>query len=476
MSTEDVENQSNDAGKTVEIEEKGAGDEGLPSSYTHKKNDMVLDADGSTMQEEGGGRILMQVPEESKKFFTKKHAIAAAVLVGCYGSLAGLIAIINSIFSSNRETTTGIKHTNSAFGYHDGDNFGYTEPSPSDITTATDGGVVTESVGTYGVHLNEPVVTGSLQIPPYLDAVFVDMFQQSEEGGPELTPYLGMATSGEYPVFWRVPTVGSRVESVLSGCVKAVLATSAFRDDERAAENILRVYNVENRAYVNVDLSQTAGIERASDLNLAETGIADLFVTPHLHYASHKLLSFPEHKGRMFTVFRHPIERAIARHSAFIKENQSGAPGTNPALAQMSLADFAQSEYSSKDWMTRFLVNKRTGTITPADVKVAKEILRKKCLIGLYDKIEESIERIERYFGWFKNNEIERVCHQNQIAAARAQDTEDYMYEVGREESIDVGSEVYELLVNNNVNDMEVYWYAVALFGEQGKLFPPPVW
>eukprot|EP00957_Ditylum_brightwellii_P088722 6756097-Ditylum_brightwellii.AAC.1 len=60
MSTEDVENQSNDAGKTVEIEEKGAGDEGLPSSYTHKKNDMVLDADGSTMQEEGGGRILMQ--------------------------------------------------------------------------------------------------------------------------------------------------------------------------------------------------------------------------------------------------------------------------------------------------------------------------------------------------------------------------------------------------------------------------------
>eukprot|EP00957_Ditylum_brightwellii_P203819 15336364-Ditylum_brightwellii.AAC.1 len=121
----------------------------------------------------------------------------------------------------------------------------------------------------------------------------------------------------------------------------------------------------------------------------------------------------------------------------------------------MSLAEFAQSDYSSKDWLTRFLVNKRRERVTWEDVQKAKEILRKKFLIGLYDRVEESMERIERYFGWFKNGPLERECHQNLIAAERAHDTEDYMYEVGQEGSIDIGSEVYGLMLKNNEKDME---------------------
>mmetsp|Transcript_33109 Transcript_33109/g.48589 ORF Transcript_33109/g.48589 Transcript_33109/m.48589 type:complete len:467 (-) Transcript_33109:335-1735(-) len=444
-----------------QAEEKSEEDDEIPVRYGYpskikEKKKMAIDPDGATMQAKGGERVLMKV-SAFRQSLSKKRAASGALLI----CVIGMAACVLPGSTPTRYIPDQMKKTSSAFDYHDGANYGYNE------TTFDDGN--SEQSGKYNLQHDEPMISGGITIPPYIDATFVDTFQPSDDGGFELTPFL--ATSGEYPFFWRVPNVGSRIENMLVSCVKAVLATSAFRDDERGAENALRVYNIEDRAYVNVDLSQTAGIERASDLNLAETGIADLFVTPHLHYASHKLLSFPEHKGRMFTVFRHPIERAIVSHSDFIKKHQADS-----RLAQMSLAEFAQSDYSSKDWLTRFLVNKRRERVTWEDVQKAKEILRKKFLIGLYDRVEESMERIERYFGWFRNGPLERECHQNLIAAERAHDTEDYMYEVGQEGSIDIGSEVYGLMLKNNEKDMEVYWYAVGLFEEQGKLFPSLSW
>eukprot|EP00957_Ditylum_brightwellii_P115153 8782235-Ditylum_brightwellii.AAC.1 len=122
---------------------------------------MVLDADGGTLQEEGGGRILMQVPPESKKLFTNKNAIAALMLLGAYGILLGIIAIIGGMFSpnkaSNHAVSNRIKHTDSAFDYNDGAAYGYNEPNPKNGRQ-------------YSVQLDEPMISGGITIPPYIDA------------------------------------------------------------------------------------------------------------------------------------------------------------------------------------------------------------------------------------------------------------------------------------------------------------------
>uniref|UniRef100_A0A7S2N583 Sulfotransferase domain-containing protein n=1 Tax=Helicotheca tamesis TaxID=374047 RepID=A0A7S2N583_9STRA len=483
MSEEDSKKQEDEMKEgdatTLEIEETGGGDasasaggEGgeYPSSYAHKKHDMVLDPDGATMQDVEGGRAIIQVPP-AKTFFSQKYAMLGLLGVAAYGFIATVITLA----TSGRHPKT-MERTETPFKYNDGSTYGYYDPTvvDADVATATDNPDGSEATDGFTMSLEEVMIAEDSMLPPLIEHFYVDMFQVADDGTMTLTPYEG--TSGEVPVFWRIPTAGSRIESVLSGCVKAVLASSAGSNDEHGDEDNLRVYNFGNRAYVNVDLSQVGGIQRASELGLAESGLADVFVSPHLHYTASQLLSFPEHKGRLFTVLRHPIERAIARHSFFIRQNQPDKPNAREDLAQMTLAEYAKSEYSSKNWLTRFLVNKRSGLITEKDVQMAKEILRTKFLIGLYDKIELTAERIERYFGWFKNNQIERECHANQFKAARELDKKDYMYEVSVEDSINVGSEVYDILAKNNDADMEVYWYAVGLFDEQGKLFPPPAW
>ena len=62
--------------------------------------------------------------------------------------------------------------------------------------------------------------------------------------------------------------------------------------------------------FVNVDTITVGGILRASEMGFADSGLADAVITPLLYEAN--ALFTPTAKGRLFTVFRHPVERAIS--------------------------------------------------------------------------------------------------------------------------------------------------------------------
>lgn len=62
--------------------------------------------------------------------------------------------------------------------------------------------------------------------------------------------------------------------------------------------------------FVNVDTTTIEGIERANKMNLAGSELAEVIVIQHLYEAER--LFDPYHRGRLFAVFRHPIERAIS--------------------------------------------------------------------------------------------------------------------------------------------------------------------
>ena len=88
-------------------------------------------------------------------------------------------------------------------------------------------------------------------------------------------------------------------------------------------------------SFVNVDAYSPKGIQRAKNLNLITSGLADVVMSPLLHDAA--ALFTPTHKGRLFTMLRHPIERATSLFY-FIQDTQwKEAKTRNDQFADMTI-------------------------------------------------------------------------------------------------------------------------------------------
>jgi hypothetical protein len=59
------------------------------------------------------------------------------------------------------------------------------------------------------------------------------------------------------------------------------------------------------------DLPHREGIDKASLLGLTEAGLADIISSKYINYATSRLLDGDTHKGRLFTILRHPVDQTI---------------------------------------------------------------------------------------------------------------------------------------------------------------------
>ncbi len=84
-------------------------------------------------------------------------------------------------------------------------------------------------------------------------------------------------------------------------------------------------------------------------------------------------------------------------------------PTYNPEIADMTLKQYAQSKLAESNWMTRALSSAGTRNVTEEHLKAAMDIIRRKFLVGLLNRKDESMERYEKYFEW-----IYRVHPKNQ--------------------------------------------------------------
>ncbi len=66
----------------------------------------------------------------------------------------------------------------------------------------------------------------------------------------------------------------------------------------------------EPSVFVNVDTTTVEGLKRAKRLGLAQSGLADTIVTTYVHEL-HELFD-KQHRGRLFAMFRHPVDRAVS--------------------------------------------------------------------------------------------------------------------------------------------------------------------
>lgn len=159
----------------------------------------------------------------------------------------------------------------------------------------------------------------------------------------------------------------------------------------------------------------------------------------------------------MFAIFRHPVERVVSIF--YYLQGATWEPTYNPEYASWTIDDYAHSEVCESNWMVRSLTNKMTGPLTPDDFFIAKEVLRKKCLIGLMEGMEESIIRFHAYFKLGDENALE--CSRNQFATKGSNSHS--------HPALDQGGETWAVLAKKNALDIRLYEYAQELFEEQGE-------
>jgi len=343
-----------------------------------------------------------------------------------------------------------------AYGFNDHDTYAekITDGTAKNGTTTTAGLTVTAKNGTTTT-AGPTVETGRIwdtEIPLDYETPF-PLAMKHYLLDPRLQTPIG--TRNEMPLFWQVPFGGGVFQSFMTACSKKVLASN----HKLANDDTMMIYDVGDSSYVNADLSTIEGIENAVKLGLPESNLADVIVTNHIHFATHALLD-ATHKGRLFTALRHPVDRSISKYHYTITTSNDFFVKT------MTLDEFVSSQLMDKDWITRFLIGKRQVPLVRDDLQLAKEILRRRCVVGIHERIELSIELFEQHFGWGAREGKDK-CRDDLILREKFLAREVYEF-VGH---IKKDSAVYKKIVELNKFDMELYWYAHDLFIEQKEWF-----
>ncbi|KAL7499269.1 hypothetical protein ACHAWT_006890 [Skeletonema menzelii] len=262
----------------------------------------------------------------------------------------------------------------------------------------------------------------------------------------------------DVPVFWRIPrSASSTVEDVMSNCYHLAVASALGTRQGHDQDQTLSIVQFGNAKFVNVDMSNPAGIERAKAMNLGTSNIADAISTPFLYETASIFENVPD-SGKCFTMLRHPVDRAISLYFRYQSDD------SNPNTAQykgLSIDEYAEQSTES-NWMVRFLTSKRAGSLSWHDLESAKEVFGRKCLVGLVEKAEESIRRYERFFGWGDNRGSGyNSCVGDRLVKADKRNQHDSFE----------GTNAWEVLRKKNEYDVLLYEYAKNLYTQQSTMY-----
>jgi len=115
--------------------------------------------------------------------------------------------------------------------------------------------------------------------------------------------------------------------------------------------------------------------------------------------------------------------------------------------------------------MVRYLTNEMVKPLSWYHLELAIQILGDDCVVGLFDRLEESIRRFDRYFGWDAIEPVQNrtVCERYLIDnwVTTTPEDADIVYK---------GSDAWNLLELKNGYDIRLYESATTLFETQTNL------
>ena len=266
----------------------------------------------------------------------------------------------------------------------------------------------------------------------------------------------------DVPFFWHIPrSGGSTLLEIMSSCIGLVLATDIGVRDGHGSDPTLQVIETPAGSYVNVDTNTQEGLERSIELRLLDSGLVDV-VSSNIPISALKLFELaPQYRGKMFVMLRDPVERAASQFLELQKHNKR--------FARMSIESYASSrrDQAGFNYMTKTLVDRpglTTRSLTEDDLNAAKEILRRKAVVGLLGDKGDTALRFERYFGWTYDTADDKTCSEKLLHWEWKNKGGEDSGPIARD------SKIYQDLAARNAFDVELYAYAVKLFEEQGAV------
>ena len=248
--------------------------------------------------------------------------------------------------------------------------------------------------------------------------------------------------------YWHIPKVaGSLVKNIMGMCY-------GLRRPEKMKEpsSLELVHDV----IVNVDTNSPEGISEAHDLGLVDSNMVDFISSPYVLSASS--LFTPQHRGRAFTILRHPIDAAASNfHTRKVK---------HPELrGKYTLAQYTGKDYYVDNWVTRQL----TGTLPHIELEQhhcdqAKNIIAAKFFIGIYEHLDETMRQLKAFYKW-KALEGQEYCVSDLVHGSNPKFQKTYRGKPAR------GSNDWAFVAHVEKWDMELYYFGLEVFSKQGRIW-----
>ena len=131
----------------------------------------------------------------------------------------------------------------------------------------------------------------------------------------------------------------------------------------------------------------------------------------------------------------------------------------------ISIENFFLKSLGENNWHVRYLTNQLTKAfVDENDFKLAKEIMRRKVLVGLLSDKDESFARFSKQFKWSSSDPQVNECQTRKLQW-------DWSLRNPHEVEVLEGNRLWQLISGQNKYDMQLYEYAKVLFEEQRQLF-----
>jgi hypothetical protein len=138
-------------------------------------------------------------------------------------------------------------------------------------------------------------------------------------------------------------------------------------------------------------------------------------------------------------------------------------------LADITIEEYFKSGSGENNFLTRYLTGRVNNILTEQDLNVAKEILRRKCIVGLLEEKVESMRRFDTIFGW----KLRTSGGKHETITDCREQLLQWGWSMHHEHDlVEEDSTVWNLILKLNEFDMQLYEYAKVLFQDQRRLFP----
>ena len=192
-------------------------------------------------------------------------------------------------------------------------------------------------------------------------------------------------------LFWHIPRTGASAIQQYYQCMGGMTIATANTNDgiSRARELGLLRYKKP------IDPFSMSTQQEYFDDGTSYT--ADVIFTGEPSFAAQYL--FDEvHRGKFMSIFRHPVERAVSMYNYLKTATQEQR--YRAKHANMTLIEWASLPDEEDNYMIHKLVGKKHGEkVDETDLIIAKQLVRRRFVVGLTKEMDESIRRFTTVLG-----------------------------------------------------------------------------